>query len=957
MQSNVTGIVDDLNQFPDSWVELYNNGSEEENLGDYAIGLKKKIDKAYALPNLTVASGDYVIIYCDKEEQGLHTSFRLESNKEGEVYLFKNGEQIQLVEHPAFPAPDIAFGYDAVTDEWGYELIPTPGEANRGGICSKSRILGSPVFSEKGGIKNSEISLSLTIPEGMPAGTEIRYTLDGSYPTKKSTLLSNYETIKINSSTIVRARLFCDGWLSPLAITQSYLYPDHEIKMPYISLTLENDHLYGADFGIYANKREEWRRPMNVEFFETSESESVINQVGECKISGNWSRTLPLKSMALYANKRFGEKRLEHEFFPDMRPGVTDFKSLMLRNAGNDFYECYMRDAVIQENVGNNMGLDYQAVRSCVIFINGEYKGIIHLRERSNEDNVYTHYDGLEEIDMVENFTELKEGSMASFDKFKQFYMKAGHTAAEYRELLDEEEYMDLHLANFYYNNCDFPGNNLVIWRPQAEGGRWRAIMKDTDYGMGLKYGLAAGDPYTFETITWVHDPTFPGSNTWGNVASRTMLFRNIENLPGIREDYITRALVYMGDFLNGRETLNTIEKRYAAIAVEWQYHAKLYKGLEGISETSLDENVEYMKEWVKGRDKFFPYHFADFYNIGDLAELQILQSEELNNFVNFEVNDYKLKTGIFTGYYPVGRELKISAKTIDERVPIIGWKVEYLDKGEESGEMQTYFVGIEAPTDEASLNFAFPEGYNKIVLSPVLNVDSITDDLSVMVFCENTDNPLEGVKVTVTNQTTGNTQSAMTNENGLATFGNLVLGNYKYELSGLESFLVNPMESQVFSFSSSMAMEVILSEKVLKPVNIIVSCVHYDENTTNVSIIWEMEGHGYNPEFLNYSYNVFVNDKDMGTTNQTRYSVQLQKNLNFEVKVVGTTPFGNKTEPVSIFVEVEKTTGINDVYNQDTREDEYYDLHGVMIKSSNIKKGIYFRKRSDGSFEKVFIR
>ena len=108
MQSNITYCMDDLNDFPDSWVELYNAGDETEQLGDYHIGLKKKIASADALPAMEIMPGEYVIINCDKAATGLHTSFRLESNKAGDVYLFKNGEQIDHVAHPIFPAPNIA---------------------------------------------------------------------------------------------------------------------------------------------------------------------------------------------------------------------------------------------------------------------------------------------------------------------------------------------------------------------------------------------------------------------------------------------------------------------------------------------------------------------------------------------------------------------------------------------------------------------------------------------------------------------------------------------------------------------------------------------------------------------------------------------------------------------------------------------------------------------------------
>ena len=46
MQSNVECIMDDIHEFPDSWVELYNSGSTAVNLKDYKIGTKADASKA-----------------------------------------------------------------------------------------------------------------------------------------------------------------------------------------------------------------------------------------------------------------------------------------------------------------------------------------------------------------------------------------------------------------------------------------------------------------------------------------------------------------------------------------------------------------------------------------------------------------------------------------------------------------------------------------------------------------------------------------------------------------------------------------------------------------------------------------------------------------------------------------------------------------------------------------------
>lgn len=719
MQSNVSGLTDDLNNFPDSWVELYNDGIAPVNLSAYHIGLKKKIDKAYQLPDMEVEAGNFVVIYCDKEEQGLHTSFRLESNKAGEIYLFKDGQQIQMVEHPAFPAPDIAYGLDPTSGEWGYELTPTPGAANIPGICDASHILGSPVFSISGGIFYEPLSLTLSLPQGTPEKSEIRYTLDGSLPGKESEVFAADSIMTIESTKIVRAALYCDGWLTPFPVTQSYIFPDHEITLPVIAITTDQDYLVGRELGIYHHPYEEWRRPANFEYFENPASEAIINQAGEFKISGNSSRQWELKSYAIYANKRFGEKRFDHEFFPEQRPGKTDFKSLLLRNSGNDFYETSMRDAIIHNTVGNPMNLDYQAGRPCVIFINGEYKGLLNIRERSNEDNIYTHYDGLEDVDMFENWYEFKEGNKEAMDDIRHFVAEEGHTFEEYDDRFDIREYMDVHLVNFYYNNTDFPGNNIVAWKPQAEGGKWRLILKDLDYAMGLKFDWGHSIPHDFKILDWLHDPDYVSdANNWGNVKSRTAPFVNMENFEQSREEYLNRALIYIGDFLNSRTTVVNIDEWYEKIADEWPYHAALVGDVNGMSAESLKENVEYMKKWIKNRDTFFPKHFAEFYNLGEMAYLEVLQPEASVE-IKYEVDDMPLTTGEFRGYYPTGREVLLNAYADTEESPITGWAINIIIDNSQKEEVNL----TRRANSTVVLKVYIPEGASHVSIEPILGL------------------------------------------------------------------------------------------------------------------------------------------------------------------------------------------------------------------------------------------
>ena len=148
---------------------------------------------------------------------------------------------------------------------------------------------------------------------------------------------------------------------------------------------------------------------------------------------------------------------------------------------------------------------------------------MLNIRERSNEDNIYTNYDGLEDLDMFENWWELKEGTWDNYNAFKEFYGEHGHTLAEYDKWMDTMEFLNLMLVNLYYVNRDFPGNNIVMWRPRAEEGRWRWIMKDTDFGLGL-YGLNAD----YNSIKWIYDPNYDPGTNWANQYDHTRLFRRL---------------------------------------------------------------------------------------------------------------------------------------------------------------------------------------------------------------------------------------------------------------------------------------------------------------------------------------------------------------------------------------------------------------------------------------------
>nr|MCR4849212.1 CotH kinase family protein [Bacteroidales bacterium] len=703
--------------------------------------------KSWQLPNKPIASKGYVIIYCDKEEKGLHTSFRLESDKVGNLYLFKNGVTKavdSLKSIPVMPSPDVAYGrVEDGGETWGYQLTPSPGKTNTGIVPADHKILGAPKFSEPGRVGNTTVNLTLSLPDGAPEGAVIRYTTDGSEPTASSPSktggISRQYTgpITINKTTVIRAKVFCNGYLSPVSTAQSYIFHPRTMTVPIFSVQTDDLYLNGADsIGLfkYNNNKEDkkkcdWRRPVNIEMFTSEGSESEFNQLGETRIQGGQSRANALRSMVFYANKRFDpvNKRFSYPFFPDQRPGITEFKSFSLRDGGNDFSDLYFRDLIIQRTMGKNTDIDWQAGHTAVLYINGEYMGMLNIRERSNADNIYSNYDGLEDIDMIEIgheqlkknnivikdyfIEELKEGTDDFYKDFQTFYSDPvnNHTLAEYEQWLDVSEYLNVAVMNLFYGNIDWPGNNTVFWRPNAKAKvnlpkRFRVIAKDVDFGLGL-YNRKPD----YNTIDLLYNPQNHSGDNWAYTDSATCLIKHMLADPDILNLFIDKSCVFMGDFMNATGTGEMIDSIKAEALEEFAAHRVKYNGgtinnqrnnitnkfndakkwLTGYTEqgwgysTTYKPRTDYFLDFIKEQ---FQQHLNGGNNNVNIIPIPVTINKEVtaeNMPDEVYVNGIKLTKSVFDGKLFLNRNITLEGKNnIENDLSVTGWEFKTTNNG-----------------------------------------------------------------------------------------------------------------------------------------------------------------------------------------------------------------------------------------------------------------------------------
>ncbi len=463
-------------------------------------------------------------------ERGLapHTNFKLGAKGEYLALVSPDGKTI-VDEFDSYPeqVQDVSYGRD------GYFAEPTPGSQNS--VVYEGKVERFSVSHERGFYKEP---FKLTLNTSTP-GTTIRYTLDGTVPTRDHGFIYA-GPVAINSTSTVRAIAFREGLLSSQVITHTYIFPadvpfqtgeelpenpkwsyqmnadivndprfsndmvEDLLAIPSLSLVLPPKDMFGAD-GIHNHPVErgiEWERATSVELLLPS-GQAGFQLNGGIRIHGGGSRHFPRgkKSFRITFRKEYGAGKLNYPFFGS--EGAKSHNILILRSNHYDSWSItdpgdgesrgWLSSLLLRDSFAylSQWAMGHHSIRGrwVHLYIDRIYWGLYNVTERPHEDFAQEYFGGsAEDYDIYKNGVFKEEhvsGSMESWRELMRLIWSGTTDSEVYeqiKELLDVENFIDYIILNLYGGNTDWPDNNWYAFRDRKNKGQMKFISWDAEH-------------------------------------------------------------------------------------------------------------------------------------------------------------------------------------------------------------------------------------------------------------------------------------------------------------------------------------------------------------------------------------------------------------------------------------------------------------------------------------------
>lgn len=578
----------------------------------------------------------------------------------------------------------------------------------------------TPQFSHSAGYYTGPFDLTIT------AGSNdvIYYTIDGSEPDENSEIYQAPVTLNDRSGDepvlayisdishnyspwvppsgdvqlihVIRARSRSGGNWSGTNTATFIIHPAgvDRYTLPVVSLVTDPDNLFDYDTGIYVLGRvyheyklanpgtvdglgtpanysmrgDEWERPAHFELFMPGGDRPLAMNIG-IRMHGGGSRAFQQKAFRLYSRSNYGTSRFRYPIFTDQTQ--DNYNRLLLRNSGQDWMKTALRDGFMQTLV-RHLPFETMAFRQAVMFINGEFWGISNIRERFDKHYISIKFNVPDDqIDYLTGNRSVEEGTNTHYNAMIN-YINGGGVAdpdrfAYIRTQMDTENFMYYNLSNMFFNNRDWPHNNIDYWRYQTtynpgagpgRDGRWRWMLFDTDFG------FAWTDRHTENTYQWqVSENILERASRDGHWS--TFLLNNLLKNEEFKADFINTYRDLMNTTFRAPRVLNILDSLKTVIEPYVQEHIDRWGNSDHRwsmphSVSEWEGNLEYMRRFAMEREEKMNEHFIEKFDLGELYPIYVAVDNTDHGYIRVHRTDITSGTpGAGDYQYPSTMELQ----------------------------------------------------------------------------------------------------------------------------------------------------------------------------------------------------------------------------------------------------------------------------------------------------------
>ena len=449
------------------WVEIKNISDAAVALSDYYLSDDEDDPLLWRLPEQMLEPGQLMLVFCSGDESltnggNLHTNFSLDAAEEDLFLCDANGRAIDYAYLRNVPR-DGSMGRQSGQNGWFYFLSSSPKAENSGGY---RRISDKPASVEPDGVFNGVegVTVQLTGP-----GT-IYYSIGSAVPTTASSVYT--EPITLTKTGVIRAIAVEEGCAPSRVLTLSYILNENH-TLPVLSLVTDNAGTFNA---IYNNGRKYVKVPASLSFYEEGGSFTIACGVS---MKGWTSLQLPKKSLGVSFGG-YGDGDLTYDPFGN---GIHQYSSLSIR-AGQTYMNSFINNELFQDLCAEASDhVLVQDSRYCILYINGEYRGIYCLKEDFSKQ-YYASHAGVSK-DSVENLRSSVSNQSSIFREVMTFCVQNDMSQPEnyehFCQMFDVDSLIDWLIMEAYCSNSDVNGNMRYLRSLEGDG-RWQIAFYDLDW-------------------------------------------------------------------------------------------------------------------------------------------------------------------------------------------------------------------------------------------------------------------------------------------------------------------------------------------------------------------------------------------------------------------------------------------------------------------------------------------